>query len=273
MSAALTDRTLTLRDGHRVGVTTGGSGTPLVFFHGFTANRRLYAPILALLAARGFSVVALDMAGHGDTDGLLRGHTFADMRDLAVRALDELGIGSAVMVGHSLGGRMVAEVAAAHPERVRHAVLINAAVGDYFDGLGLKVDVAARLPFGLAGAVVDLLGDVPWSRPRKAVRYLRHLAAFKPSLSGVFNVAMATHSPSPKTVDLLAVLRDKAVPVSVIHSVWDLIVPFANGLQASRVSGGALVVLPGFHNWVMVHPQRCADEIIDAVQPQTGVAA
>jgi hypothetical protein len=36
---------IVLEDGHRVGVTTVGTAIPLVFLHGFTANRRLYVDI------------------------------------------------------------------------------------------------------------------------------------------------------------------------------------------------------------------------------------
>ncbi|AJA43734.1 hydrolase [Mycobacterium phage Milly] len=272
---ALKHQTIVLDDGHRVGVTTGGSGTPLVLFHGFTANRRLYAPIMLRLIRRGFRVYAMDMAGHGDTDGLASGHSFADMVNLAVRALDVLDVGRAVMVGHSLGGRMVTELAARHPERVRHAVLINAAVGDDFDDLHVSARVAAKTLGALAGAVVDILSDVPWSSPRRALRYLRHLSGggAPVSLSGIFNVAMATKSPKPPTVAMLAAMRRQKVSVTVIHCRHDRITHYYNGVQAALVTDGLLVTLPGAHNWIMVHPHHTAEVIAAAVKLAEEAAA
>ena len=41
---------------------------------------------------------------------------------------DSLGIGSATWIGHSYGGRLVAELATRHPERVERAVLLDPAM-------------------------------------------------------------------------------------------------------------------------------------------------
>lgn len=78
--------TLTLSDGHRVGVTRLGHGTPLVFCHGFTTHSAGYRDLLVALAAGGFEVIAIDMAGHGRTAALPWGHSFADEVELAEEA-------------------------------------------------------------------------------------------------------------------------------------------------------------------------------------------
>ena len=59
-----------LANGHRVGLVVSGRGVPLVVVHGFTAEGFLYADTLRRLVATGFKVVAVDMAGHGGTQGL-----------------------------------------------------------------------------------------------------------------------------------------------------------------------------------------------------------
>src|SRR6185436_18740789 len=76
-------------------------------------------------------VLAIDLRGHGQSDGP---HTAYDMPSIQVdlaAALKVLGVTEKfVLVGHSFGGAIAMEYAAAHPERVERLVLI-AASGEY----------------------------------------------------------------------------------------------------------------------------------------------
>src|SRR2546423_9945161 len=56
---------LRLSDGHRVGVTVGGRGIPLVVAHGFSFAGGLYVQSLSRLASMGFRVLAGDLARPG----------------------------------------------------------------------------------------------------------------------------------------------------------------------------------------------------------------
>jgi pimeloyl-ACP methyl ester carboxylesterase len=114
----LARRSFTLEDGHRVGLAVSGRGVPLVVVHGFTAEGFLYAQTLHRLVGLGFKVIAIDMAGHGATQGLpLSGGHLGDYAELMGRVIEELGIRKAVIAGHSMGGRVTAQLAAQRPER------------------------------------------------------------------------------------------------------------------------------------------------------------
>ena len=114
----LTRHQITLSDGHEVGLAVCGRGVPLVLVHGFTAEGMLYAQTLSRLVGAGFRVIAIDTAGHGGTLGLpTTGASMEDYTRLLARVLDELGIRRAVLAGHSMGGRLVTELAAQEPER------------------------------------------------------------------------------------------------------------------------------------------------------------
>src|SRR5690606_6108239 len=105
-----------------------------VVVHGFTAEGFLYAQTLHRLVRKGFKVIAIDMAGHGGTQGLPA--TFGrlgDYSELMSRAIEELGIRQAVLAGHSMGGRVVAGLGASHPDQVIALLLIDAIVGDEWD--------------------------------------------------------------------------------------------------------------------------------------------
>src|SRR5512132_4312110 len=64
---------IVLDDDHRVGVAVSGQGLPVVLVHGFTAEGILYAQTLSRLVRMGFKVIAIDVAGHGGTQGLPTG--------------------------------------------------------------------------------------------------------------------------------------------------------------------------------------------------------
>jgi pimeloyl-ACP methyl ester carboxylesterase len=131
-------------DGTRLRLIDSGSGTPVVFIHGFGASIYGWRYQLAPVVAAGFRVIAFDNRGFGFSDKPAHGYGNAVYAHLLVSLLDSLGIASAVLVGHSMGGAIAAEVALAHPDRVRGMVLIDAA------GYGMRLPgvlTLARWPF------------------------------------------------------------------------------------------------------------------------------
>ncbi|MCB0951657.1 MAG: alpha/beta hydrolase, partial [Microthrixaceae bacterium] len=164
---------LTLSDGHTVGVTVAGEGVPLVVVHGFSAEGFLYAQSLSRLVQMGFRVIAIDTAGHGATQGLpLTGHNINDYADLLGRAIDELGIERFLLAGHSMGGQLVARLAARWPERTLGVIFIDAIVGDTWDRMVylFRVNPPLLATIGLV-LLVDSLSIAPaFSDPRQALK-------------------------------------------------------------------------------------------------------
>ena len=162
----LARHSITLDDGHEVSVAVCGKGIPLVLVHGFSAEGMLYAQSLWRLVDMGFKVVAIDTAGHGGTQGLPTGGAdFAAYAALLGRVLDTLGIERAVFAGHSMGGRLVTQYAAADPERVLGVLLIDAIVGQTWDRVVWASRLCPPLLAGVAGILVlDTLSTVPLFR-------------------------------------------------------------------------------------------------------------
>src|SRR5207247_2000425 len=90
---------------------------PVVFIHGFGASMYGWRYQLPVVVAAGYRVVVIDNRGFGFSDKPAHGYTSAAYAHLIVSLLDSLGIASAVLVGHSMGGAIAAEVALAHPDR------------------------------------------------------------------------------------------------------------------------------------------------------------
>jgi len=270
--ARVRHETIVLDDGFRVGVTRVGSryGAPLVFLHGLGVSATAYTEMLELLTGRGFSVTALDAPDHGGTDSLPWGHTVADMVEITRRALDALGIRAAVMVGHSMGGAMVAEFAAKHPERALAAILLDAAAGeDHHDAIRIDASptVALRAFQFFARGWADVIGDGvrawrvrSFKERRQFSRLLRHSVSGPNCMRAVY--ALMRHDTAP----LLKAMRDKAVPTVIVHGTCDGIVPVLAGASAAKLSGGKLcLVQHGYHSWMLSEPKLGVNAINTAV--------
>lgn len=115
-------------DGVEIAFIDEGEGFPTLLVHGFGSNHRVNwvatSWLRDLLAARR-RVIAFDNRGHGESGKPHdpAAYRMATLAEDARRLLDHLGIGKADVIGYSMGARITASLALAHPERVRSAVL------------------------------------------------------------------------------------------------------------------------------------------------------
>lgn len=119
-------------DGVRIAFLDEGAGSPVLLIHGFASSMRfnwIDPGWVGLLARNGFRVIALDNRGHGESEKLYDAAAYGAplMAEDARRLLDHLGIERADVMGYSMGARITAFLALAHPARVRSAM---------FGGLG-----------------------------------------------------------------------------------------------------------------------------------------
>jgi pimeloyl-ACP methyl ester carboxylesterase len=126
-------------DGARIRYIDAGRGAPVVFLHGLGASMYTWRKNLAAVAAAGFRVIAFDNRGFGLSDKPPTPYDNAAYTRLAVGLMDSLRLTDAVLVGHSMGGAIAAEVAIEYPQRVRGLVLVGSA------GLGAREPLLFRL--------------------------------------------------------------------------------------------------------------------------------
>ena len=258
----LTRHQLTLPDGHTVGVAICGRGVPLVVVHGFSAEGILYAQTLSRLVDLGFKVIAVDTAGHGGTLGLPTGaQSLSSYAELLGRVIDHLGVKRMVLAGHSMGGRLVTELAASQPDRVIGLILLDAIVGDAWDRMVYMYRFFPPLMLGTAGTlVVDTITTVPWfADPRQAFKLGRLVA---PTIRGHLRRPWRMLGPAASILRsrgsrrMLERLREHKVPVFVVHGGWDIAVPLQTAKDAARRARGDLVVVEkGTHSWLLKDPE------------------
>jgi lipase len=105
----------------------GESGAPpIVCVHGASGHGQRFRE-LAERWAPGFRVLAVDLRGHGQSGWQPPWSIETHVSDL-LHTLDALDLTQPDWVGHSFGGRLLVELAARQPERIRRALLLDPAI-------------------------------------------------------------------------------------------------------------------------------------------------
>jgi esterase len=139
------DKFITINDLNLHYVEWGTPGQPsIVLLHGFQSNAHTWDTFSHAMANT-YHVFALDQRGHGDTDWAPDEDYTPDafIRDI-VGFIDALNVVPTILVGHSMGGRHAAMVAADYPDKATKVVI---------------VDTPAEMP----PAILDMMAQQPAS--------------------------------------------------------------------------------------------------------------
>jgi pimeloyl-ACP methyl ester carboxylesterase len=102
----------------------GVGGPPLVFVHGFACDATDWRAQLDSLETR-TTVVGCELPGHGSSPGTPAECTIDAYGAALARALNELALPPAILVGHSMGCRVVLEASRVEPDAVSGLVLVD----------------------------------------------------------------------------------------------------------------------------------------------------
>jgi pimeloyl-ACP methyl ester carboxylesterase len=116
-------------DGHRVYAATGGrpfdaKKPAVIFIHGAGQDHTNWQLPARWFAWHGHAVLAPDMPGHGRSEGEALA-TIPAIAQWIARLMDAAGLERAALVGHSMGGAIALEAAAAFPERISRIALLG----------------------------------------------------------------------------------------------------------------------------------------------------
>lgn len=104
-------------------------GPVVVLIHGLGGSTFSWRETIVPLSGAGYRVVAFDLPGFGLTDKpLTYAYDHAHQADFTAHLLDVLDIPAATLVGHSMGGNIIAHFALRYPERAERLVFVDGAV-------------------------------------------------------------------------------------------------------------------------------------------------
>ncbi|CAA2139582.1 alpha/beta fold hydrolase [Methylobacterium bullatum] len=264
----------------QAGPTRSSKGT-VVLLHGASANAA--DPMEGVgrrLAQDGFRVIAFDRPGYGWSDRLggrdagspaVQGHAIA-------QAVERMGTGPVVLLGHSWSGALATAIALDHPEVVSGLVLVAPVAMPFpamaplpwYYRLALKPPVAWLLsrtvatPIGLyylerAGRAAFRPQELPadyLERSRSAL--VLRPATMLANLEDLIGLPSALAAQAPRYGEI-------AVPTVIVSGDADAAVPATRHADplAKLIPGARLVLLPGIGHMV---PYMATDALVDAVE-------
>ncbi|GAC1046068.1 alpha/beta fold hydrolase [Rhizobium sp. No.120] len=103
----------------------GGPQT-VVLLHGWGTTSYMWRYVMPELAARGYTVLAPDLRGLGDTAKPVAGYDKAAIAQDIRKLVNNLGLGPAInLIGHDMGGMVVYAYAAQHPDEVKTLAILD----------------------------------------------------------------------------------------------------------------------------------------------------
>lgn len=106
---------------------TYGSGPPVILLHGWLGSWGLWQPTMEALGSQ-YRCYALDFWGFGESGKKRDSYAVSDFMELVKQFMDALGIESAPLIGHSMGGTTSLGTALRYPQNVRKVCVIGSPI-------------------------------------------------------------------------------------------------------------------------------------------------
>lgn len=229
----------------------GPEGEPIVLLHCYTCSLRWWDQIVPLLNEN-HRVITFDLLGHGGSEKPTNGYEIENQAAAIAAALNELGVSTATVVGHSLGGIVATSLREQASDLVDKVVLIDspAASGD--------VD----LPLTAKIATWPVLGEALWRVKLDSMVKSSSERAFAPGT----DVSEVFPGQPDRVVDDIDAMTYKSFEESAAAA--DDFLDHGGLPSRLRAVGGAVMVIMGAEDQILD-----ADEVLGQFDVVPGVRA
>lgn len=238
---------------------------PLVLTHGTGAWSGTWDQNVQAMAAAGYRVIAVDLPPFGfSTRPVARDYSRNAQARRIIGLIDALKLGPVTLLGHSYGGGPAAEAAMLQPDRVRHLILVDAAIGLMEYPAPAKSGGAAASLLDIRPLRTALIATVG-TQPLFSEFWLRQFVARKevvtPSRTAIYRQPFVLEGFSASLGDWAAQFagesgkslserpegfRQLSMPLTLVWGQEDAITPLSQAQTLQRlVAGSRLLVLPG----------------------------
>jgi pimeloyl-ACP methyl ester carboxylesterase len=247
---------------------TGAGSPPLVFVHGFGCAHEDWQPQVEAFRAR-HQVVSCDLRAHGASPGEPESCSIETYGADVAALLRALNLRGAVLVGHSMGTRVVLQACLDAPDRVAGLVLVD---GSFMAAAGERAEGDARRAIASAGFATFAGGlfEQMFFAPSATADRIRARAARLPEAVGA---ALFPRMVAWDARNMAAALGRVGVPLLVIQSTAltpeRKRVPLAAGATTpflemirSRAPQARIEVVPGVAHFTMLEAPETVNRLL-----------
>lgn len=266
--------TFTTSDGTEIYYKDWGSGSPLVFHHGWPLSSDDWDAQLLFFVSKGYRVIAHDRRGHGRSTQTATGNDMDTYAADVAALVEHLQLKGAVHIGHSTGGGEVARYVARYGAgKASKAVLIGAVppimLKTNANPGGLPLSVFDGFRSALVANRAQFYKDVPtpfYGYNREGAKVLEGVKEnwWRQGMMGGAKAHYDCIKAFSET-DFTEDLKKITVPVLIMHGDDDQIVPIADSAQLSikLVKNGTLKVYKGYpHGMCTTHPEVINEDLL-----------
>ncbi len=219
-----------------------GDGEPLVLITGLGGDLLFWRSAIAQLSER-FSVIAFDNRGAGETSYPPGGFSMSDMADDVAALLRHLGVGSAHILGWSMGGNIAQEFTLRHPGMVRTLTLASTYMRrPSRSSFAIDQIIEAGRALG-SEAVMSLMNALCMSEDY----FRKREGGVNGNGRQVYDLeGMAMQKSALDDYDINGMIGDIDVPTLIIHGEDDIMVPIRFGEEMMEsITGSEMLRVPG----------------------------
>lgn len=241
-----------------------GRGQPVILLHGWLGSWGYWLRTMEALKGK-YRCYALDFWGFGDSGKRRSSYQVSDFVGLVDQFMDRLGIESAPIVGHSMGGTVAISLALAKPERVQRVIVVGSPIVG--DSLNIFLRLAGKpwiahlvwqlpvaLQFGIKVFSPYVVKDWPeWYRMITQDLSRTTLTAFFSSINSLHKTDLRSQLPGITT------------PIMGIYGVGDNVVApsQANIIAKSAPMSRVKMMIGSKHFPMLDEPQAFNDQLAE----------
>jgi pimeloyl-ACP methyl ester carboxylesterase len=234
-------------DGLRTFYEIKGRGEPLILVHGAGGSSAYWYNQLSELS-NNLQVVAIDLPGHGKSERLKGKPTIAKYAEHVANFVNQMRFGKVVMLGHSMGGLVVEQIALKHAEMLDKLIIVDSSAK-----FTVPHDYSNSLRSGTDFNPIEFASLFFSPKTLEKTNIVSLLEQMTQGMASNFDPnILADDFKLVGTVDFRRRLQDIDIPTLIVHGADDIVPLSSAEFLHENIKGSRLEIIHDAGHLVMI---------------------